>query len=61
MVVINNVSCLTMTDRYDVGASCPNFRLVHQRDVQGSSGWSNAFGSGSGGVFTGVHHQWKRR
>ena len=61
MVVINNVSCLTMTAKYDVGASYPNFSLVHQLDVQGSDGWSNAFGSGSGGVYEGVHHHWRRQ
>ena len=61
MVGINNVSCLTMTAKYDLGASYPNFRLVHQLDVQGSSRLKNAFGSGSGGLYAGVHHHWKRR
>ena len=50
MVVIDNVSCLTMTAKYDVGTSYPNFHLLHQIDIQGEAGWSNDFGSGSGGL-----------
>ena len=61
MVVVDNVSCLTMTAKYDVGTSYPNFHLLHQLDVQVEAGWSNDFGSGSGVLYVGFHHHWRRR